>query len=283
MIVVGSGFGGSFVAHALADRRPRGAASSNAAGGGTRATSPADPTSCSGTCGHPASGRFGLFDFRAFRGLTALVGAGVGGGSLIYANVLLRKPDGVVHDPDRATSESVDWPISRRRPATRTTTAAITLLEPMTFDAIRHRSPRGRRRSSGPHAIGATRCSRPDLAVSVQRGRGRGSAESRSDGPTACTARACRLCGECILGCNYGAKNTLDLTVLRTTTQDRRPRAHARALDRPDRDDATGYAVRYIDLAGPSTRLAVGAARADSRDALPGARASPPARSARPS
>ena len=70
----------------------------------------------------PPSGRFGLFDFRAFRGLTALVAAGVGGGSLIYANVLIDKP-GTWFSTPVAHHESVDWPISADVLAADTTSA----------------------------------------------------------------------------------------------------------------------------------------------------------------
>ena len=42
----------------------------------------------------------GLFDIWTFRGIDAVVSSGLGGGSLIYANVLLRKPpDWFVHSP----------------------------------------------------------------------------------------------------------------------------------------------------------------------------------------
>src|SRR5690554_8118774 len=40
----------------------------------------------------PSEGLHGLFDLWSFRGLEAVVASGLGGGSLIYANVLLRKP-----------------------------------------------------------------------------------------------------------------------------------------------------------------------------------------------
>ena len=41
----------------------------------------------------PSEGLHGLFDVWTFRGLDAVVSSGLGGGSLIYANVLLRKDE----------------------------------------------------------------------------------------------------------------------------------------------------------------------------------------------
>ena len=41
----------------------------------------------------PSEGYYGLYDLWSFRGIEALVSSGLGGGSLIYANVLLRKDE----------------------------------------------------------------------------------------------------------------------------------------------------------------------------------------------
>src|SRR5207302_7663486 len=58
----------------------------------------------------PSKGLHGLYDVWSFRGLGALVSSGLGGGSLIYANVLLRK------DKRWFAEQTVDgvcpWPIT---------------------------------------------------------------------------------------------------------------------------------------------------------------------------
>ena len=111
VIVIGSGFGGSFVAHELAERGHHVCVLERG-----RWWHPGEfprrPDELFGNVWAPTSGRYGLFDIRAFRGLTALVAAGVGGGSLIYANVMLRKPSSWFSTPVE-DGESVDWPISR--------------------------------------------------------------------------------------------------------------------------------------------------------------------------
>src|SRR4051794_34271938 len=91
-VVVGSGFGGSVAAYRLAAAgRPvcvleRGRSYRP----GTFAR---DPWEFGVNFWDPSGGRHGLFDVWSFRGLDAIVSAGLGGGSLIYANVLLRKPE----------------------------------------------------------------------------------------------------------------------------------------------------------------------------------------------
>src|SRR5437773_2745575 len=41
----------------------------------------------------PSGGFFGMFNIWSFKGMGALVSSGLGGGSLIYANVMLRKDE----------------------------------------------------------------------------------------------------------------------------------------------------------------------------------------------
>src|SRR3712207_6399989 len=62
----------------------------------------------------PSRGLHGLFDVWTFRGLEAVVASGLGGGSLIYANVLIRKDERwFVRQPlDRRGNEY--WPITRK-------------------------------------------------------------------------------------------------------------------------------------------------------------------------
>ncbi|MEJ7824245.1 MAG: NAD(P)-binding protein [Solirubrobacteraceae bacterium] len=76
-VVVGSGFGGGITACRLAERGWR-------------------------VCVLERGRRFspgGFFDLRIMRDVAVMTGAGVGGGSLVYANVQLRAPDDVFEDP----------------------------------------------------------------------------------------------------------------------------------------------------------------------------------------
>ena len=91
-IVVGSGFGGSVMAYRLAEagRRvcvlERGRA--YPPGSFTRS-----PYRARESFWDPKRGLTGMYHYWSFKGIDALVSAGLGGGSLIYANVFLRKDE----------------------------------------------------------------------------------------------------------------------------------------------------------------------------------------------
>src|SRR4051812_893129 len=136
--------------------------------------------------------RRGLYDVRAFAGIGAVVAAGVGGGSLVYANIHVR-PDPSVFDDPR-------WPA----PFTRA------FLDPY-YDRVAARlqvSPlpeniRIAKRDRYREAATVLRrpIFDPDQAV-------------RWSGPDDGDQRPCQLVAECEFGCRHGAKNTLDVTYL---------------------------------------------------------------------
>jgi cholesterol oxidase len=139
----------------------------------------------------------GLYDVRFFSGIGAVVASGVGGGSLIYANIHIR-PDPIVFDDPR-------WPreINRRS------------LDPY-YDRVQRELqisplPEGiklRKRDAYRRAAEETgrQIFDPDQAVSwkVATGPGR---------------QACQLVAECEFGCPHGSKNTMDLTYLANAEQ----------------------------------------------------------------
>src|SRR4051794_3080172 len=60
----------------------------------------------------PSSGMYGMFDVWSFAHSEALVCSGLGGGSLIYANVLIRKPPEWFYETlEDGTTKP--WPVSR--------------------------------------------------------------------------------------------------------------------------------------------------------------------------
>ena len=89
-VVIGSGFGGATVACRLARSGARVLVLERG-----RPWPPQDfprtPRQWRDALWAPRDGHFGLFETHHFTGMDALVSSGLGGGSLIYANVILRK------------------------------------------------------------------------------------------------------------------------------------------------------------------------------------------------
>ncbi|HEU4937335.1 MAG TPA: GMC oxidoreductase [Vicinamibacterales bacterium] len=134
----------------------------------------------------------GLYDVRAFDGIGAVVAAGVGGGSLVYANIHIR-PDASVFDDPR-------WPA----PFTRAfldpyyeRVAARLEVAPLPESIQLAKRDRYREAAAALHRP----IFDPDQAVRWS------GAKDGDRGP-------CELVAECEFGCRHGAKNTLDMTYL---------------------------------------------------------------------
>ncbi|KAB2889702.1 MAG: GMC family oxidoreductase [Kofleriaceae bacterium] len=221
-VIVGSGFGGSVTAFRLAEAgKPvllleRG----NLMPPGSF---PRAPHLVRRNFWDPSAGLYGMWNVWFFRKYGALVSSGVGGGSLIYANVLLRKDERwfVTEEPGRPGYEH--WPVSR----------AIldphydNVLAAMSAQVFPEHAPycdTGKvlhfRRAVERLAAKDPKRSlvKPPLAVifasddrPAQIGTPIGVPGDNLHG---CARTTCTLCGECIIGCNTGAKNTLDLNYL---------------------------------------------------------------------
>src|SRR5436190_8645022 len=97
-VVVGSGFGGGITACRLAESGWRVCVLERG-----RRFGPGDypdrPEQAPRMFWHARHNPGGMFDLRIMRDVAVMTGAGVGGGSLVYANVQLRAPDDVFDDP----------------------------------------------------------------------------------------------------------------------------------------------------------------------------------------
>ena len=107
-VVVGSGFGGGISACRLAEAGLRVCVLERGRRFGT-GDYPDRPSQAPYAFWHPALNPGGMFDLRLMKDLSVLTAAGVGGGSLVYANVQLRAPSDVFDDPH--------WPAAIDRPA----------------------------------------------------------------------------------------------------------------------------------------------------------------------
>jgi cholesterol oxidase len=199
VVVVGSGYGGAIAASrmARAGRRvcvlERGAEFGPGDFPGTagQASRQVHVDSPAGETGDAV----GLFDVRRNPDMTVLVGCGLGGTSLINAGVVLRADERVFADER--------WPAPLREPGAldEAYDQAVAMLAPAPFP--REDLPKLRALAAGARAIGAT-FSRPPLTVAF------------TDGPNhvGVEQKACRECGDCVSGCNFGAKSSTDVNYL---------------------------------------------------------------------
>lgn len=256
-VVVGSGFGASAMACRLAqagrrvavlergDRHPPG-------------SFPRSPRGLAANLWEPAAGLYGMFDVWAFHGIEALVSSGLGGGSLIYANVLLRKDRDWFVDDDPGHPRR-PWPVGYDdlEPHYEAAEAMLGAQRyPLDADPYSGTAKTLAMREVAGRLGGEWTL--PPLAVTFSNpGRkpvpGQPIEEDRPN-LYQVPRSTCRLCGECDLGCNYGAKNTLDLTYLSRAVD---AGAEIRTLCEVRRIDPLpegGYRVGYVShdpAAGP--------------------------------
>ncbi len=256
-IVVGSGFGGSVAAYRLAKaghivlvlergrQYPPG-------------SFPRSPQEMSTNLWDPSEGLYGLFDIWSFNGLDAIVASGVGGGSLIYANVLLRKDKAWFVHEDPAKPEFESWPIGYDDLQSHYDSVHEVLTpEPYPIDTAPFTDlPKARAMELAARRLGHKPW-RPDLAVTFGTGPGQPIDQPNMYGAP---RETCRFVGECDIGCNFGSKNSLDLTYLsRAVQHDNKRKANAEIRDLSEvkslkqMADGTwevGYVKRFPESAG---------------------------------
>jgi cholesterol oxidase len=245
-IVVGSGFGGSVMTYRLVEGGmsvcllERGRAY-------PPGSFPRSPWEMSRNFWDPSEGLHGLFDVWTFRGLGGIVASGLGGGSLLWSNVVLRK--------DRATfveEEGEHWPIGNDDLEPHFERHER-MLQAVPYPYEREPYDRTYKTKALEHAAGQLGLEwfLPPLAVAFDPGDGRPvpgepiRGEQNLHGRTRLT---CLLCGECNIGCNYGAKNTLDYNYLSLAKlrhgADIRTRCEVKTFAPRQ---GHGYTVDYVD------------------------------------
>ncbi|MFI1257173.1 GMC family oxidoreductase N-terminal domain-containing protein [Streptomyces netropsis] len=209
VIVIGSGFGGSVSALRLTEKGYR-VGVLEAGRRFTRDTLPKNSWDLRNYLWAPALGFYGIQRIHLLGKVMVLAGAGVGGGSLNYANTLYVPPKPFFDDPQWA--HITDWQEelkpyydqARRMLGVRlnpTMTPSDVHLkaaaEKMGVGDTFHLAPVGVFFGDGKDAEGAARAE-PGAETPDPYFGGAGPAR-----------RACTECGECMTGCRHGAKNSL--------------------------------------------------------------------------
>ncbi|MFF3602629.1 GMC oxidoreductase [Streptomyces sp. NPDC002463] len=210
VLVVGSGFGGSVTALRLTEKGYR-VGVLEAGRRFTRATLPKNSWDLKNFLWAPALGLYGLQRIHLLGNVMVLAGAGVGGGSLNYANTLYVPPKPFFDDPQ--WKDITDWQEELRpyydqakrmlgvRINPTMTPSDVHLksaAQAMGIGDTFHMAPVGVFFGDGEDADGTSRA-KPGSEVADPYFGGAGPAR-----------RACTECGECMTGCRHGAKNTLN-------------------------------------------------------------------------
>jgi cholesterol oxidase len=198
VVVVGSGFGGSVAALRLTEKGYR----VGVLEAGRRFADHELPTTSwrlRDFLWAPALGCYGIQRIHLLRNLVVLAGAGVGGGSLNYANTLYRPPDTFFRDPQWA--HLADWRAELDRHYGQTQRMFGVTIYPghTTADEVMQRVARdmGVFKSYQPTPVGVF-FGRPGDEVADPYFGGAGPRRT-----------GCIECGSCMTGCRVGAKNTL--------------------------------------------------------------------------
>ncbi|MEV7088953.1 GMC family oxidoreductase [Streptomyces sp. NPDC093085] len=209
VLVIGSGFGGSVAALRLTEKGYR-VGVLEAGRRFTPETLPRTSWDLRNYLWAPALGLYGIQRVHLLGHVMVLAGAGVGGGSLNYANTLYVPPAAFFQDPQWAAI--TDWERelkphydqARRMLGVRVNPTETpsdvhlrAVAEEMGVGDTFHRAPVGVFFGDGADASG-TAVARPGEEVADPYFGGTGPAR-----------RACVECGECMTGCRHGAKNTL--------------------------------------------------------------------------
>jgi cholesterol oxidase len=152
-----------------------------------------------------------LFDVKPFQEMTVIQSAGLGGGLLIYANVHLRAPDEVF---------ASGWPRGYTRQVLDPyyDLAAYMLdINPITKSSHLGIPAKTKLMEEVARSLGrSAQFCYPNIAVDF------GPPEIPHRNKFGTMQKGCNFCGECDIGCNVHAKNTLDFNYLRGTKQRRR-------------------------------------------------------------
>ena len=233
VVVVGSGFGGGIAACRLAEAGKRVCVLERGRRFG-REDFPERPDQAPEMLWHERANPDGFFDVRVMRDVAVITAAGVGGGSLVYANVQLRAPAEVFEHgwPAAIGREELDSWYDRTEEALdpRPTPAEPALPKVGAFAAA------GRRAGREANL----------LPIAVHFG------EPREHPFSGVPQQGCQNLGRCDIGCPVHAKNTVDITyIARAEAHGAEVHAHHLVTAiRPPQSPGDRWRIAFRDLRG---------------------------------
>jgi cholesterol oxidase len=210
VIVVGSGFGGSVSALRLTEKGYR-VGVLEAGRRFTPATLPKTSWDLKNYLWAPRLGMYGLQRIHLLGNVMVLAGAGVGGGSLNYANTLYVPPKAFFEDPQ--WREITDWAQELKPYYDQARRMLGVRLNPTMTPSDVHLKAAAERMGVGdtfhmaPVGVFFGDGKDADGTVTAEPGQQVPDPYFGGVGPA---RRACSECGSCMTGCRHGAKNTLN-------------------------------------------------------------------------
>ncbi|MFI9153879.1 GMC oxidoreductase [Streptomyces sp. NPDC053367] len=210
VIVVGSGFGGSVTALRLTEKGYS-VGVLEAGRRFTRATLPKNSWDIKNYLWAPKLGLFGIQRIHLLGNVMVLAGAGVGGGSLNYANTLYVPPKPFFDDPQ--WKDITDWQEELKPYYDQARRMLGVRLNPTMTPSDVHLKAAAQRMGVGDTfhmaPVGVFFGDGKDADGKVKAAPGR-RADDPYFGGAGPARNACIECGECMTGCRHGAKNTLN-------------------------------------------------------------------------
>ena len=250
-VVVGSGFGGSVAAFRLAEAGMR-VCLLERGKAYPPGSFPRSPAAMGRNLWDPSEGLHGLFNVWEFRGLGGIVASGLGGGSLLYSNILIRKDASTFVQEDLTQGGWEHWPVTYEDlephyERHETMLAAA----PYPFDRSPYdRTPKTSALRMPPRRSGSSGTCRSSPSPSASRRREPGPASPSSASTrtsTVAPARPAGSAGSATSGATTAASTRSTSTTSRSrsfgTASTSGRAARRRRWPRP----GGGYAVRYVD------------------------------------
>ncbi len=236
-LIVGSGFGGAASALRLAEKGWRVAVVEQ----GRRIESEdirAGKRSVFRLMWMPGLWMRGYFSQQVFRHLMVVGGVGVGGGSLVWGAVMLEpKPD--FYNDHKLQSLGVDWEVELAPHF-----AAARHMLGVTVNPRQTKQDELLKATAGRLGVEDSYGPVPSAVFFGEPGISSKDPYFGGDGPD---RQACKFCGGCLTGCEYGSKNSLDLNYLHLARKNGVKILAGRKADRIEPLDGGGYRLTLVD------------------------------------